>query len=82
MLVVGVMQHEGSVFLVVKWFVRTGRVHRQLHLNEYRLCDLFEYAAFFSLKTIDDQFFVNRGHFHLDKASGLYYRNDWVFSVV
>ena len=81
-LVVGVMRHEDSVFLVVRWFMRTGRVHRQFRLEEYYLCDLFKYAAFFSLRTIDDQFFVQRGHFHLDKASGLYYRNDWVFNVV
>jgi hypothetical protein len=81
-LIVGIICHEESVFFVVRWFAHTGRVHQQFQLQEYRLCNLFEYAAFLSLKTIDDKFFVHRGHFHHDKELGFYYRNDWVFNAV
>ena len=54
-LIIGIMRHEKSVFFVVRWFAHTGRVHPQYHLKEYRLCNLFDYAAFLSLKTIDDR---------------------------
>lgn len=81
-LIVGIMRHEESVFFVVRWFEHTGQVHQRFQLKEYRLCNLFEYAAFLSLKAIDDQFFVHQGYFHHDKALDLYYLNDWVFNAV
>lgn len=80
--IIAIMRHLQSVFLVVQWFLATGRTHRHLHLEEYRLCNLFEYAAFFSLKTVDHQTFVNSVYFHYDKDVDKYYKNDWIFRPV
>ena len=57
-------------------------LHRRFHLQEYRLCNLSKHAAFFSLKTVDHQRFVNSAHFHYDKDADRYYKNDWVFNPV
>lgn len=80
--VIAIMRHLRSVFLVIRWFATTGRTHRRLHMEEYRLCNLFEYTAFFSLKTVDHQIFVNSVYFHYDKDADKYYKNDWIFRPV
>jgi hypothetical protein len=80
--VIGIMHHQCSVFLVVRWFALTGQVHRRFHLQEFQLCNLFEHSAYFPLKAVDHQLFVNTTHFHYDEDTDLYYKNDWFFCPV
>ena len=80
--VIAIMHHLWSAFLVVQWFLATGCTHQHLHLEEYQLCNLFKYAAFFSLKTVDHQTFVNSVCFHYDRDADKYYKNDWIFRPV
>ena len=76
----GVMLHERSVFLVVTWLVTTGQDHPRFNLPEYVEEQLFAYAAFFSLKTVDHPRFVNRTVFH-DFGNSRFVRNDWIFNA-
>ena len=78
--VLGIMLHERSVFLVVKWLMPTGQHHPRFYLPEYVEEPLFAHAAFFSLKTIDHPRFVNQTFFH-DLGNGKLIRNDWIFNA-
>jgi hypothetical protein len=80
--VLGIMQHDLHVFMVIGWIIATGRNHPVFMLPEYRQLAPFEdyRSGFFSLSLVDEPRFVNGVHF--EDVDGRLYRNDWVFLAV